>query len=128
MDQTNQFSPANNLPSNTPPSSQIPSVFPDEKKTKKIGPIIAVLVALLIIVIVSLYLLAANSKDKVNSVENCIGVDCISTDYDQPISGDFIPTDVTPRDIAPITNTADDIDSLQADLDEAIQGLDSQNI
>jgi hypothetical protein len=120
MDQANQFTPANNLPNNTPPSAQIPSVFPDEKKPKKIGPIIAVLVAILIIVIVSLYLVASKTSRGDTDYQSDLNTN--------PISTDIISTDETPQEINPISNTADDIDSLQADLEQAISGLDSQNI
>lgn len=119
MDQTNQFTPINNsMPTNIPPSAQIPNSFPTTEKSKKVGPIIAVLVVILVIVIVALYLLA--SRVSVNSpvIDN---LQANSTEQ-TPVA------EIIPQDIAPITNTDDDINSLQADLDASIKGIDTQGI
>ncbi len=66
---------------------------------KKIGPIIVIFIVVVIIIAIVIYNLISRSDER---VEN------------------------TYSNIAPITNTTNDVESLQNDLDRAIEGLDSQ--
>jgi hypothetical protein len=144
MDQTNQFPPINTMPNSIPPMNGMPSSFPNAEKPKKFGPIIAILIVILVIVIVALYLLASSSSVRTfgGAQEDCVSgaTDCI--DFRQIIdnggleAGQPVPqqnvnvTGGVPNNgtVAPITNTADDVDSLQADLDASISGIDAQSI
>ncbi len=114
MDPINQQQPVPN-----PASSVIPPTMPSETPStptvgptedKKAGPIIAILVIVLVLVIAALYIFAAQST-----------VD--------PIPDDSMMTDeqTAPAEVQPITNTSDDIMDIQADLDASIDGLDDQN-
>jgi flagellar basal body-associated protein FliL len=75
---------------------------------KKIGPIVVGLVVVLVLVIVALYIFASK----------------MTTDT----SSDQLPIDQPPvvQNIQPITNTADDPQSLVNDLNSTVQGLDAQ--
>lgn len=135
----------------TPPSNQTQNLPPQDfsqpnetVKSKKFGPIIAILVVILVVVIVALYLLASSNGVKTfgGTQDSCIAgaTDCIdvsgvygdeNTDKVQlaPQQGanvtDSVPSNGT---VAPITNPNDDLNSLQADLDASINGIDAQTI
>ncbi|MDE2233307.1 MAG: hypothetical protein KGJ90_04220 [Patescibacteria group bacterium] len=81
---------------------------------KKVGPIIATLVIVLVLIIAALYLFASrlNNQQQTPSTANTAGVGISATPQ---------------QSVQPITNKADDVQSLQADLNKATQGLDSQN-
>jgi predicted PurR-regulated permease PerM len=121
MDQTNQFPPINTMPNSTPPMNGMPSPFPSAEKPKKFGPIIAILLVILVIVIVALYLLASRVSVSSEIIDNTP-----ANNMEQTIQ--TANTNTAPQEVAPITNTADDIDSLQADLDTSISGIDAQSI
>lgn len=121
MDQTNQFPPINTMPNSTPPVNGTPNSLPSTEKPKKFGPIIAILIVILIIVIVALYLLASRVSVTSQIIENTPANNTAQTMQ-------TTNTEIIPQEIAPITNTADDIDSLQADLDASISGIDAQSI
>jgi len=75
-----------------------------ETPHKKSGPMIAGLAIILIIIIGALYMFAARSQAPV------------------------IPTeDATTAEVQPVTNTSDDVSSLEADLNTSVDGIDSQN-
>lgn len=118
MDQTNQFSSNNSAPGNTSPINNTPSTA---EKPKKIGPIITILIIILIIVIVALYSLASRVSVTNTSLDT-------SAVIDNQMMSSASPTPVAPKDITPVTNTADDLKSLQNDLDTSISGIDTQNI
>ena len=75
-----------------------------ETPHKKSGPMIAGLAIILIIIIGALYMFAARSQAPV------------------------IPTEEeTNTEVQPVTSTADDVSSLEADLNVSVDGLDAQN-
>ncbi len=76
---------------------------PSGNGEKKVGPIVATLIIVLVLIIAALYLFAS----KVN----------------QPA----IPTDATVAGQNAAPNTPADISSLQSDLNNATNGLDKQN-
>lgn len=86
---------------------------------KKIGPIIAVLVIILVLVIGALYIFASSVNKQSVPVDNTI-----ATDTSDPAQAD----NTTPApEVKPITNQADDVSSLEADLNASTKGLDGQN-
>ncbi len=113
----------------TPPSSQpspvenIPNFSGAPDKSNKVGPIIAILVLIIVIAIVVVYLLSSKVSVNAPAPENLSPVSTESI-----IAEENQDADLTPQEITPVTNTNDDLDSLQADLDASIDGLDSQNI
>ncbi len=128
MDQTNQFPPINTMPNSTPPVNGTPNSLPSTEKPKKFGPIIAILIVILIIVIVALFLLASRVTKNNQVIEfNPEVLEKTSTLTTEPNIQDQ-NIKIIPQEVAPITNTADDIDSLQADLDASINGIDAQSI
>ena len=106
MDPLNQTQ--SNTSMNTAPVSSTPKIAPEHKK---VGPIVAILAVVLILVIGALYIFAS----KVN--QNAVPTDSSTTAQDQS----------APQEVQPVTNKSDDADSLQADLNVATQGLDGQN-
>jgi len=92
----------NNQPNINTTQPMTPPVM--ETPHKKSGPMIAGLVVILIIIIGTLYMFAARSQAPV------------------------IPTEETANtEVQPVTNTSDDVSSLETDLDTSVSGLDSQN-
>ena len=90
------------------PNNQVPNSQAPVGEHKKVGPIVAVLIIVLILIIAALYLFAARiNREAVPSDNNT------SAGQNQTVQ--------------PITNKADDVDSLDADLDAATNGVDSQN-
>lgn len=74
-------------------------------ETKKAGPIIAILIIVLVLIIAALYLFASRVSE-------------------EPIPGDSNSA----ASVTPLTNTSDDVDAIQKDLDSATNGIDGQNI
>ena len=72
---------------------------------KKVGPIVVVLAVVLVLIIGALYLFASNIN-KSPSMDDQAGV--VET-------------------VKPVTNTADDVNSINADLNSATQGLEQTN-
>jgi len=125
MDQQFQAPPSNQTQNLPPQDFSQPN---ETMKPKKFGPIIAILIVILVVVIVALYLLASKVSVNVPNTDCIDGVDCLPS---QSLSADNTPAapiEVAPVDVAPITNTNDDLNSLQADLDASINGIDTQTI
>jgi|GEM_PF-3874119 len=92
----------NNQPNVNTTQTMTPPLM--ETTNKKSGAMIAGLVVILIIIIGSLYMFASRSQAPV------------------------IPTEETANtEVQPVTNTSDDVSSLETDLDTSVSGLDSQN-
>ena len=109
--QQNQF---NNTP--TPPPSHPENGNSMGNGHKKVGPIIATLVIVLILIIAALYVFASR-----------INQQAIPTDTMSDTSGTTnVQANVEPS-ITPVTGTDTDPAALQKDLNAATQGLDSQN-
>lgn len=81
---------------------------------KKIGPIVAILVIVLVLVVAALYLFAS----KIN--KQTVTPPVTSATPTQS-------TAATIESVQAVTNTADDVDSLQKDLETSTNGLDNQN-
>jgi cytoskeletal protein RodZ len=83
---------------------------------KKVGPIIAILVVVLILIIGALYLFASRLNQE-------------QTPGDTSDIANRTDTSATtePQVVQPVTNKSDDVNSLEADLNASTAGLDSQN-
>jgi len=80
---------------------------------KKVGPIIATLIIVLVLIIAALYIFA--SKISQPSMPD----DAATTADTSGASG--------ATSVSPVTGTSTDVDNLQKDLNSATQGLDNQN-
>jgi uncharacterized protein YpmB len=76
----------------------------DTKSPKKVGPIIVIFVIIVIIIALALYFFASKSNNQQTPVDNS-----------------------SVAAVQPITNTSDDIQSIQNDLNNSTKGIDSQN-
>jgi predicted PurR-regulated permease PerM len=129
MDQQNQnpYSPIQNNTAFTTPNQNptSPTNNFSAPKPRKFGPVIAISIIILVIIVIAIYLFASQinvnspTQDNINT-----GANTISSMNDQ----NNTTINTTPETIAPISNNADDINSLQKDLDSSIQGIDTQNI
>lgn len=96
-DQMNQMN-------NAPLGANNPSSMPVESK-KKVGPIVVILAVVLILIIGALYLFASSTN------KNAVPTD----------------EDIAAETVKPVTNTSDDVQDLNADLNSAIEGIDQQS-
>jgi cytoskeletal protein RodZ len=121
MDPLNQQVPP--VAPTTPPVSPIMTPAPEHKK---IGPIVAVLVIVIVLVIGAIYLFASNMNraTPTNYIDSGITQ---QQDTSTNTSDSVTPAPAEPRSVAPVTNTSNDTASLEADLDASTNGLDSQD-
>jgi uncharacterized protein YpmB len=97
----------------TTPNQQQPApVNPEHlpaQAGKKVGPIIATLVIILVLIIAALYIFASKISQRT------------ATDQmtDQPAASQ--------QTVQPVTNDSDDLNSIQADLNASTNGVDNQN-
>lgn len=80
---------------------------------KKVGTIVAILIIILILIIGALYLFASK-----------IDQEQVPNDSSVAQSQD---TAAAPQTVQPVTNKADDLGSLEADLNSSTKGLDNQS-
>lgn len=115
-------------PQNTPQNYQIPPINPQPTtpivtSQKKVGPIVAIAIAVVVIIAVAIYMFSSRY-----TVVNPTTQQTTETgaNVNNAVSEQNI---VTPEaTVAPISNTTDDLDSLQNDLDSSIKGLESSSI
>ena len=119
MDSLNQQSTPSSspMPQSAPMTSapKMTSPVMNASAPKKVGPIVAILVVVLILVIGALYLFAS----KMNQAP------AVPTDTN--VAGSNADTSMAPQTVQPVTNKSTDVNSLQADLNASTQGLDAQN-
>jgi flagellar basal body-associated protein FliL len=83
---------------------------------KKVGPIIAILIIVLILVIGALYLFASSINREQAPVDNSMA------------NTNGAPAEsVEPQTVAPVTNTSDEIEAIESDLNSSTNGLDNSN-
>lgn len=116
--------------SSTPPQNPIqtnPSLdtMSPINKPKKVGPIVAILVVILIIIIAGVYFVSKQFEVVSPDTDTALNPVDETSDLSQINNTN---TSVISETIAPITNTSDDLDSLQKDLNSSIDGLDAQQI
>lgn len=109
----------NNIPPTVPTVKPSPYTPINNNSHKKVGPIIAILVIVLVLVIAALYLFASriNQQTTLINAENT------------PITNTSIPNNeaAASESVQAVINTSDDLQSLQNDLNVSTDGLDSQN-
>ncbi len=101
------------------PSSPTPPVTtPTRSNTssKKVGPIIAIFVVVIIVIAAILYFIGANSNKQI-----------IPPADNSPVATQQADVNRATTSVQPITNSTDDIQSLQNDLNNSTTGIDSQN-
>ena len=111
------------MPPAVPPTPIVmpPIQGPGHNGEKKVGPIIATLVIVLILIIAALYLFASRidqpaiPDDNAVSAGNLDGAAIVNNDSQAPAA------------VQPTTGTSTDIQSLQNDLNNSTNGLDGQN-
>lgn len=108
-----------------PPSFQSSTPETNTGGRKKTGLILVSLLILIIIIAVFFSLSSLLNKKEIVPQQNTQAR--ITNTPAQIPEENIIPT-TTVKDITPITNTADDLDSLQNDLNASIDGLDTQAI
>ena len=116
--------PTVNTPLTTPqPASHVApspiSSSPEVQKSfKKIGPIISIFVVIVIIIAVILYFVGSNSNK-----QPIVSTDTSSVATQQSA----VDQSNQPQTVQTVTNTNDDVQSLQNDLSSSTAGVDSQN-
>jgi len=85
---------------------------------KKVGPIIATLVIILILIIAALYVFASRANQQ--AIPDDGSMSAVSDGSSSTQTG-------ASATVAPVTGTSTDLQSLQHDLDAATRGVDQQN-
>lgn len=86
---------------------------------KKVGPIIATLVIVIILIIAALYVFASHVNQQAIPTDNSTA----QTDN----ANNTAPAPSSTSTVQAVTNTSTDVQSLQNDLNASTQGVDSQN-
>jgi biopolymer transport protein ExbD len=129
MDQNqNSFSTYSSTPPQIPvQDTPIVDTMVPNTKPKRVGPIVAILVVVLIIVIAGIYLVS-KQFEVVRPTNDTASLTPQSNTETQNIEQTDTNSAAVSATIAPISNTNDDLDSLQNDLDASLNGLDAQQI
>src|ERR1700744_1979633 len=106
------------MDNNTQPVQPSQSGMNESPENKKVGPIIATLLIVLILIIAALYLFAA----RIN--QPAIPTDDSGTSEYGDVSGAQSPA---AQSVPAVTGTSTDLQSMQSDLDNSTAGLDNQN-
>ncbi|MFA6601302.1 MAG: hypothetical protein WCT02_00340 [Candidatus Paceibacterota bacterium] len=108
--------------SNTSPTN-IPNLPVSSHEHGKIGPIIATLIVIIVIVIAAIYIFASRST-VIPEITDTVSSNQTNNVVQTPAAA---PTTSAAPTIAPLTNKSDDLQSLQNDLNTSTEGVDSQN-
>ncbi len=113
----------NNEPNNNPYVPPVSTLVPTDGNGshKKAWPMITILIVVLVLVVAALYLFASGSNDQA-TLE---GTDNTIAEGQVDEQGGAVTEE--PQSVQPVTNTADDTQSLEQDLNSAIEGLETQN-
>jgi len=112
----------NNQQNNNPLLAKEPILTPNspsttsQKTPKKVGPIIATFIVIVIVIAAILYFMGSNSNKQAPMPTINSALATQQADVSQASTS-----------VQPITNTADDVQSLQDDLNNSTAGIDSQN-
>ena len=101
------------------PSSTAPEPNHGQNHEKKVGPIIATLVIVLILIIAALYLFASRINQPAIPDDNSVAAG--------NLDGTVGTVATATAYVKPTTGTSTDVGSLQNDLNNATKGLDNQN-
>lgn len=129
MDQNqNSFSNYSSTPPQNPvQNSQYLNTAIPITKPKRVGPIVAILVVVLIILIAGIYLVSKQFEVVSPNTDTAI-LDRQTNTENQTIEQDNVDSSPVSATVEPISNTSDDLNSLQNDLDASLNGLDAQQI
>jgi hypothetical protein len=94
---------------------QTPAQMTPVPEHKKVGPIIAILIIILVLIIGALYLFASRINQEQVPVDSAVAASSASN------------TTQSDTTVQPVTNKSDDVGSLEADLNASAKGLDGQN-
>ncbi|MGC9605337.1 MAG: hypothetical protein ABSF56_01060 [Minisyncoccia bacterium] len=89
---------------------------PSGNGEKRVGPIIATLIIVLVLIIVALYLFASRINQPAVPEDNSTAA---GNDNSGAVAAD--------QSVQPVVGTSTDLDSLQNDLNKSTTGLDNQN-
>ncbi len=113
------------MPQSPAPSpSPAPEPLQYASHPKKVGPIIAIAVAVVVIIAVAIYMYSSRYTVVSPTNEQAQTGANVNTVVSDTTSKAVVPQET----LTPITNTKDDVDSLQSDLNASIKGLDSTGI
>jgi len=115
---------------NIAPDAPMPGT--EHSEHKKIGPIVAILVIVLVLVLAAIYIFANRLNEQhmptdTSSLAANPGNDVTTIDSTVSASASPSPSSTVMPTVAPVTNTKDDVQSLQTDLNASTNGLDAQN-
>lgn len=99
---------------NPPSAPQQPAPAIPEHNGKKVGPIIATLLIVLILIIAALYVFGSRLNQQMPTDSTA---DTMNTDLSANAS----------QSIQPVTSNSDDLNDIQKDLNRSTNGIDSQN-
>lgn len=102
----------NQQPAQSPLQTPVQANMPEHKN--KMGPIVAILVIVLVLIIGALYIFASRVNKDVPL--NTTTTDQSTTEQNQQV-----------EEVPVVTNQANDTASLESDLNTSIKGLDNQN-
>lgn len=106
-----------NRPANSPMSSPVtPMGTPTGGNHRKVGPVVATLVVVLMLIIAALYLFAAR-----------VNKEPVPTDNSVTSAGNGASVATPAPSVPAVTDTQNDPASLQSDLNVSTQNLDQQN-
>ena len=106
-------------PAPAPVTTSMPAATSSEHK--KVGPIIAILVIVIVLIAAAIYLFASR-VNKEQPVPSTTAMTNDTTPNDVPDNSAAVQ-----QSVAPVTNTSDDVNTIQADLNASTNGLDGQN-
>lgn len=94
---------------------QAPVQMTSAPEHKKVGPIIAILIIILVLIIGALYLFASRINQEQVPADSTVAASSASN------------STLSDTSVQAVTNTSDDVGSLEADLNASTKGLDGQN-
>jgi len=106
---------------NNPQNSPSAPYTPVENDHKKIGPIIAILIIVFVLIIAALYLFASKYSKYDERPRNIIPENTAPITKNIEANVNNLPS------VKTITNTSDELQDLQNDLNSSTNGLDNQN-
>ncbi len=126
MDPQNQALNMNVAPSPFAPATPTPSKDNGGTNHKKVGPTIVIFIIIVTIIFLATYLFASNSNKQQQIPTNDSSIAAKgSVNASQAAIGSQV--DQSGQTVQPITNTGDDLQSLQNDLNNSTTGVDNQN-
>lgn len=107
----------NTTPNNSPAEQApvAPTSTPVAHEHRKVGPIVAILVIIIVLVAAAIYLFASRTNKEP------------ATDMANQATQGQTQDQQASASVTPVTNSSDDVGSIEADLNASVNGLDEQN-